>query len=160
PRLRTASPAKSRARISYRGTSQKLFDTESVQEYKSSGSICEGESRIVKLRLGPLLFLFAVCSVGQVATGNLRGTVSDSTGAVLPNCAVHVTNTGTGFERTVATNEHGDFNAPSIPIGFYDVTAELTGFQKTTLTRVELQVDQTATLAIELKPGAINERVE
>ena len=114
----------------------------------------------MKLRLAPLLFLFAVCSVGQVATGNLRGTVSDSTGAVLPNCAVHITNTRTGFERTVTTNEHGDFNAPSIPVGLYDVTAELTGFQKTTLAGVELQVDQTATLGIELKPGAINERVE
>jgi hypothetical protein len=121
---------------------------------------CEEEYRIVKLRVTFLLLSCAVYCGAQAAAGNIRGTVSDSTGALLPNCSVNIANVSTGFTRTVKTNERGDFNAPSIPVGVYNVTVELTGFQKTALSGVELQVDQTATLPIELKPGPINERVE
>ena len=53
----------------------------------------------------------------QVATGNIRGTVSDASGAVIPNCSVTITNTEIGDQRVVKTNETGDFNAPSLPIG-------------------------------------------
>src|SRR5689334_10457774 len=105
--------------------------------------------------LSVLLSLAIVPCAAQVATGNIRGNITDPTGAVLPNCAVLIVNTGTGVERSVITNEQGDFNAPSLPVGFYDITAELRGFQKKTLRGVELRVDQTATLAIELSPGAI-----
>jgi hypothetical protein len=105
-----------------------------------------------------MLSLAPLCA--QVATGNIRGTVSDATGAVLPNCSVLILNTQTGFQRTVATNEQGDFNAPSLPVGVYDITASLAGFQKTTLSGIELRVDQTATLSIELKPGAITDSVQ
>ena len=77
-----------------------------------------------------LAILLAATASAQVATGNLRGTVTDSTGAVLPNCVILIVNTQTGFQRRVMTNERGDFNAPSVPVGFYDVSAELSGFQK------------------------------
>ena len=48
----------------------------------------------------------AICCA-QVATGNIRGTVSDSTGGVLPNCSVTITHTDTGLVRKVFTNEQG-----------------------------------------------------
>src|SRR6476619_68369 len=105
-----------------------------------------------KLRAVFLFVLSSVAALAQVATGNVRGTVSDITGGVLPNCSVLIVNTKTGFQRTVTTNEHGDFNAPSVPIGVYDITVELTGFQKTTISGVELRVDQTLTLPVDLKP--------
>ena len=108
-------------------------------------------------------FLFAVSVFqlpAQVATGNIRGTVLDGTGAVLPNCPIAITNTSNGTQRSVTTNERGDFNVPSLPIGFYDVTAALTGFQKTTISGIELRVDQTVSLTLELKPGAVTESVE
>jgi hypothetical protein len=113
-----------------------------------------------KLCAAFLVILSVVPCSAQVATGNVRGTVSDSTGAMLPNSSVTIANTKTGFLRTVTTNERGDFNAPSVPIGTYDVTVELPGFQKMILTGIELRVDQTATLPIELKPGAVSDSVE
>src|SRR3954453_12299158 len=113
-----------------------------------------------KLRAA-FLFAISLSSIpAQVATGNIRGTVSDSTGAILPNCGVAITNTSTGLQRSVTTNERGDFNAPSLPTGFYDVTAAVTGFQKTTISGIELRVDQTVSLNFELKPGAVTESVE
>ena len=85
----------------------------------------------------------AICCA-QVATGNLRGTVSDSTGGVLPNCSVTITHIDTGLVRKVYTNERGDFNAPSLPVGEYKIVIGLAGFQSKALTGLILQVDQTA----------------
>src|SRR5579872_4273458 len=65
--------------------------------------------------------LSAAIGCAQVATGNIRGTVSDASGGVLPNCSVTITHTETGLLRRVSTNEQGDFNAPSLPVGEYRI---------------------------------------
>jgi hypothetical protein len=110
------------------------------------------------------VFLFAaICaSIGwsQVATGNLRGTVSDATGGILPNCSVTITHISTGLVRKVLTNEQGDFNAPSLPVGEYRIAVELAGFQTKVLSGLTLQVDQTAIVPIVLDPGAVSQSVE
>src|SRR5690348_13329056 len=66
----------------------------------------------------------------QVATGNIRGIVVDSTEAVIPGAKVTLTNSGTGLQRIVTTNESGDFNAPFMPLGDYQIAAEVQGFSK------------------------------
>src|SRR5690242_5783015 len=94
------------------------------------------------------ILIMALCAAmcwAQVATGNLRGTISDATGGRLPNCSVIITHTSTGLVRKVLTNEQGDFNAPSLPVGEYRIAVELAGFQTKVLTGLTLQVDQTAT---------------
>jgi hypothetical protein len=101
----------------------------------------------------------AICS-SQVATGNLRGTISDSTGGRLPNCSVTITHTSTGLVRKVMTNDQGDYNAPSLPVGEYRVAVALTGFQTKVLNGLTLQVDQTAIVPVTLEPGAVNSTVE
>jgi hypothetical protein len=79
--------------------------------------------RCLPLTLPRVMFSIAVylaASSGrldaQVATGNIRGVVADSTEAVIPNAKVILTNSGTGLQRTVITNESGDFNAPFMPL--------------------------------------------
>ena len=49
-------------------------------------------------------------------------------------------------QANLTTNDHGDFNAASIAVGTYTLTAEMPGFQKQELTGIVLQVDQTANL--------------
>jgi hypothetical protein len=109
-------------------------------------------------------FVLAACLAlplsPQVATGNIRGTISDQTGGVVPKCSVTITNTQTGAQRSVITNGRGDFNIPSIPIGVYTIMAEAPGFQRKTLTGIELRVDQTAAFQVVLSPGAVTESVE
>jgi hypothetical protein len=107
-----------------------------------------------------ILALGAMSGRAQVATGNIRGTVTDSTGGVLPNCAVTISHTATGLERKVSTNERGDFNAPSLPVGEYKLTAGAAGFQTKVLSGLVLQVDQTAIIPIVLDPGAITQTME
>ncbi len=86
----------------------------------------------------------------------------DSSGGVVPNCAITITNQNTGDKRSLTTNEHGDFNAASIAVGTYTLTAEMPGFQKQELTGIVLQVDQTANYNLTLQPGAVTQtmRVE
>ncbi len=96
----------------------------------------------------------------QVATGNIRGTVADSSEGVIPNVRVTLTNINTGFTRTVTTNDRGDFNAPSMPLGDYQIAAEIAGFQKKIISGINLQVDQTAIIRVVLEPGAVTQTVE
>src|SRR5262249_14337382 len=96
----------------------------------------------------------------QTATGNIRGTVVDSSEALVANASVTLTNARTGLRRTVTTNERGDFDAPSMPLGEYRITAEMTGFQRKILTGISLQVDQTAIILIKLEPGADPQTIE
>lgn len=117
------------------------------------------------MRQGPFAMvmiaaLHATICCAQVATGNIRGTVSDSTGGVLPNCSVTITHTNTGLVRKVFTNEQGDFNAPSLPVGEYSIAVGLAGFQGKLVSGLVLQVDQTATVPILLEPGAITQTME
>jgi hypothetical protein len=117
----------------------------------------------MKQRLFTMVFFAALATAiccAQVATGNLRGTVSDSTGGLLPNCAVTITHIGTGLVRKVVTNEQGDFNAPSLPVGEYKIAIGLPGFQTKILSGLTLQVDQTAIVPVVLEPGAVTQTME
>src|SRR5205085_11608371 len=72
--------------------------------------------------------LVAFPAVAQTVTGTLRGTVVDRSGAVLPGVTITIRNVDTGLERVMVTERDGAFNAPFLPIGRYNVQAELSGF--------------------------------
>ncbi|MFN7916186.1 MAG: carboxypeptidase regulatory-like domain-containing protein [Vicinamibacterales bacterium] len=96
----------------------------------------------------------------QAANGAIEGTISDSQGGVLPGVTVIVTNTGTGLERSLVTNELGLFRAPLLPIGTYRVVAELQGFKKIQNDNVPLSVGQTAVVNMTMEVGTVSETVE
>jgi hypothetical protein len=97
---------------------------------------------------------------GVGATGTIYGTISDSTGAVLPNVKVTVTNTGTNSAFNTESNSAGDFNAPSLQPGTYRVSAEAPGFQKSVTEPFILAVDQKIRIPLSLKPGAVTETLQ
>ena len=66
----------------------------------------------------------------QAANGSIEGTITDTSGAVLPGVSVTVMNVDTGSQRTVVSNEAGMFRALLLPLGTYKVVAELQGFKK------------------------------
>src|SRR5215470_18055390 len=74
-------------------------------------------------------FLFGLTGLAQVVNATLSGTVSDSTGALIPGVEITATQTGTGVVSTVVTNESGTYRFPSLQPGAYQVKAALTGFQ-------------------------------
>ena len=95
----------------------------------------------------------------QGANGAIEGTVSDTSGGVLPGVTVTITNVDTGAERSVVTNEKGLYRAPLLPLGKYRVVAELQGFKKFDGTDIQLSVGQTATVNATLSVGTVSETI-
>lgn len=94
------------------------------------------------------------------ASGTVLGTVTDSTGAVIPNAKVTVTNVATGVNYQAASGSAGDYIVPSLNPGMYRVTALATGFQKSVTNSFVLSVDQRVRVDIAMKPGSVTETVE
>ena len=70
------------------------------------------------------MLLVAAFAFAQSDNSTISGIVKDSSGAVIVNAKVTVTNEGTGFERQATTNETGFYTVPNIPPGYYTVTVE------------------------------------
>jgi Carboxypeptidase regulatory-like domain len=67
----------------------------------------------------------------QTGTGAIIGTITDASGAVVPNATVTITNQATAFMRTIASNGDGLYSAPALSAGTYQVRVEMQGFQTT-----------------------------
>ncbi len=93
------------------------------------------------------------------STATLLGTITDSTGAVLPNVQIAITNTATGLTRTATTNSTGNYNAPDLIIGTYNLKADLAGFKTFDKTGITLNVDATVRVDISMQVGESKESV-
>jgi hypothetical protein len=102
----------------------------------------------------------ALESRAQGTTGRISGAVADSSGAVLPGVTVTVTQQGTGLSRTATTDQTGAYVFVSLPVGTYDVSAELAGFKKAVKTGYQLVADGRVTADFGLDVGGISEVVE
>src|SRR5512132_3090187 len=106
-----------------------------------------------------LALLLPIYAAAQSVSGTILGTVTDSSGSVIPNAKVTIVNEGTGLTRTVQTDANGEYTVPSLPTGRYTVITELSGFKTTTLSNIELSVDQRARIDLKLEVGAMTESV-
>jgi len=110
---------------------------------------------------GLVALALATPAVAQstAANGSIEGTITDTSGGVLPGVTVTVTHVETGTDRTVVTNERGLYRAPLLPLGMYRVVAELQGFKKFEQTGVKLSVGETAVVNATLSVGTVSETV-
>ena len=76
------------------------------------------------------VFLAASFSFGQTLNASLSGTVTDSSGAVIPGASVIVTNTATGIATKTTSDAAGNYTFPSLPAGNYDLTFQKEGLRK------------------------------
>src|SRR5439155_12526220 len=95
-----------------------------------------------------------------VAFSQLSGTVTDDSGAAIPGVEVSVTQTDTGFTRSVITDERGEYSLPSLPLGPYKLVAKLPGFSTFEQSGILLRVGDTRSVNVTLKVGSVQERVE
>jgi hypothetical protein len=116
-----------------------------------------------RLKLSCFLLLIFTCSitpsVHAQTTATISGTVSDSSGALIPKATVTVRNEEIGLTRTIDTDEQGAYTISTLPVGTYIVTAEKQGFSKKTLTGIVLQIDQKAHIDISLGVAETTEMV-
>src|ERR1035438_8163554 len=76
------------------------------------------------------LVLVVSSAFGQAVSSTVLGTVTDSSGAVIVNAKVTLTEVSTKVSRTSQSNESGNYNFADVPPGNYVVTVEMTGFKK------------------------------
>src|SRR5262245_61795394 len=102
-----------------------------------------------------LIFLGAMLALPAIAFAQdavLTGTITDSTGAVLPGVTVTAVNEATGNNYETVTDAAGVYRIP-VRVGAYKITADLTGFGSVMRTGVQLLVGQTITLNLQMAPS-------
>jgi hypothetical protein len=107
--------------------------------------------------LSVLLAGLSFYAVGQEAT--IVGTVTDPTGAAVPNATITITNTDTGVARTLPSNGDGQYVAPDLIIGHYNVRVAVTGFKASEQKNLVLAVGDRTRIDFKLEVGASHEEV-
>jgi hypothetical protein len=111
------------------------------------------------LALVALLLAFAGPAYGQSDRGSITGTVKDPNGGLVANAKITATNTETNETREATTSDEGSYTLPELKAGPYKVSVEAQGFKTTTAENVQVAVQVTRTLDINLEIGAIGDTV-
>ncbi len=110
------------------------------------------------------LILCVACSMipalAQVTTGIIAGTVTDQTGAVVPDTPVTITNTATGATRTMNTNSSGGYRFEALPQGTYQVDVKAPNFKESVTNAVEVHAATTTSVDVKLQLGKATEHVD
>jgi Carboxypeptidase regulatory-like domain/TonB-dependent Receptor Plug Domain len=109
--------------------------------------------------MGLLLSLTGTSLLAQVTTATISGTVSDSSGASVPDAVVQVKNTGTGITQSTNTDGQGRFTVPSLAVGEYQVTASKAGFQTVVRDRITLTVGGSVVVDFSMPVGQSQQTV-
>jgi len=117
-------------------------------------------STIALLVLLAAVLAFAPLCPAQVVTATLTGTVTDSSGAVVPNASVVATEVSTGVSRTTLTGAEGVYTLPFLNPGTYTVVVSKEGFKKFTVASVPLNVSSVGRVDAVLTPGSQVETVQ
>src|SRR5207247_2728893 len=96
---------------------------------------------------------------GQEFSATMSGVVHDANGGLVPGVGVTAKHTESGLTRTVVTNETGSYRMPALPVGGYEVTAELSGFKQQVRRGISLDVARKAVVNFTLEVGDLKENV-
>ncbi len=117
--------------------------------------------RSIWLRLALLIFALAFGGLAHAqSTASLNGTVTDPTGAVVPNAKVSATNQATGVESTTQTDGAGAYLFPALPIGTYRLEVSAPNFQTAAISNLRLEVATSVTQNVQVKVGQTTQTVE
>src|SRR5438477_9650598 len=106
------------------------------------------------------ILLVALGAFAQVQNGQFTGTVTDPSGAAIPNAKVTVTNMGTNLSVTTTTNQSGLYTARELPIGTYKITAEAKGFKTSSNANLTLNAGTVQRVDVRMELGQAREVVE
>ena len=109
---------------------------------------------------GASLFLLSAIAWCQSYTGSIRGTITDNTRAAVPGAKVTATDVDRKVDYPTTSDSAGRYIFPTLPAARYTLTVEVQGFDKATQAAFRLEVQQQATVDVELKVGAVSTSVE
>src|SRR5882757_9052252 len=123
--------------------------------------------RCVRMLLGfVVLFVFVVLTMAvslsaqTASTSTVTGTVSDKTGATIPNAKVELEDVDTKAKTSVTTGSDGSYTFPSVRPGNYSITVSGKGFRQSVVTGVRVEVGKSALVNVSLEVGGVTETVE
>jgi len=105
-------------------------------------------------------FVACIPAAWSQSTSTIRGTVTDSSGAVVPNAKVTIHNQATSEERITQTDNSGNYVAPSLPVGTYRITAQAPGMQTAVASNLVLEVARTVEQDFKLKVADVSQTIE
>lgn len=105
------------------------------------------------------VFFAAQMGFAQVDLGTISGTVTDQSGAVVPDASVTLKSQSSNVQRSASTNGAGGFTFPGLPIGSYDLSIAKDGFKTSEEKGVKSIINSTNSLTIALAPGGAGETV-
>src|SRR5437870_3206228 len=106
-----------------------------------------------------LIALESCLVFAQGSTAVISGVVRDASGAVVPGVSVTAKHIESGLTRTAVSNENGGYNVQLLPVGAYEITAELPGFKQQVRRGINLVVGQEAVVNLTLEVGTVAETV-
>ena len=106
-----------------------------------------------------VLCAILTAAVGAQSIGRIAGTVTDNTGAAVPDAAVEVVNLETGEMRRVVTNASGTYAVSPLQVGAYRIQIRKEGFKAATRSEVRVDVNAAATVDVQLEVGSMTESV-
>ena len=114
--------------------------------------------RLLCFAVGIALAL-TIPGLAQSTRGEMAGTVSDSTGAAIPNASITAINIATGVKSQATSSSSGTYRFPELAVGAYNVTTTAQGFGTSSSTGVQVNINTVAALNITLAVGTANEVV-
>ncbi len=113
----------------------------------------------MRLKIAGLFLICTLAAFAQGDRGTITGTVTDSTGAVIPNANILVTNSDTAATYKIATTNTGNYTLANVPVGRYVLTVDATGFKKFERPNLQVQVAETIRVDAILEVGASTDTV-
>lgn len=107
-----------------------------------------------------LAVLSANGAFSQAVNATLLGTITDASGAAITKAQVVIIETNTGIVKTAQANDSGNYTFPDLPPGKYSVTVEHPGFKKEARREIDVVVNSTTRVDLQLAPGSVSETVE
>ena len=111
------------------------------------------------LRFSAVALVSSLLLLAQLNRGSLTGTVTDNSGAVIPNVKLTIRNIATGAQYETVTNENGQYNEANLPIGEYVIVFESPNFKRVERKGVDLGVTQVLRVDATLEVGSVTESV-
>jgi Carboxypeptidase regulatory-like domain len=113
----------------------------------------------MQLRLAAIFLICTLAAFAQGDRGTITGTVSDPTGAVVPNANIQVVNSDTAAVYKVSTTSTGNYTLPNLPAGTYLLSVDSAGFKKFDRPGIVVQVAQTLRVDAVLEVGSSTDTV-
>lgn len=119
------------------------------------------KTNFFRMLVGSLAAVLVCAGLGQAqtVTGTVTGTITDSSGAVIPGASVVAHNMDTGVNSTAISDAAGVYRIGFLPIGPYEVTVTATGFDRETIPGFHLEALQTASFNVTMTPGSLSTTV-